>query len=513
MSAPHAPPAHAVPTLPASGPSRRSRGWGARDVVGLCLPRPLTVVVSLLTAVALSACATPAPPIQGPLPAPPASTPAMAKVASEVEVVGAKGTMGPQRREQAIRNAAAQGSPDLLKRHLAAMSAFGDVDLYANNDAKLLIDGPATFEAMFAAIQQAKTQILLESYIIEDAEVSRKLADLLIKRRQEGLQVAIIYDAIGSLSTQEAYFDGMRKAGIAVCAFNPVNPLKSRRYSDITERDHRKILVVDNAVGFTGGINISAVYSSGSGSFGGSKSRSKPADDAKAAKERGWRDTMIQVRGPAVQALHGMILQTWQHQACNGALQAVPAPTAAPGQQLMRIVPSTPQDKENRIYTLLLGSIRAAQKSVYLTMAYFAPGEDMVEALSGAARRGVDVQLILPSQSDFSPVMHAGRSHYERLLKAGVKIHELKDAVLHAKTAVVDGVVSTVGSSNMDWRSFVHNNEVNAVVLGEDFGTAMTRMFEKDRDASRNIDLAAWEHRPLLQRSKEYFYSLLEHWW
>lgn len=507
-----------VPCLPAASdvPTASQRGSRWSGWPGFAVGRSAAVLVSLLTAVALSACATPAPPVQGPLPPPPASTPAMAKVASAVEVVGAQGTLGPQRREQVIRNAAAQGSADLLKRQLAAMASFGDVDLYANNDTRLLIDGPATFEAMFAAISQAKKQILLESYIIEDAAVAQRLADLLVQRQQQGVQVAVIYDAIGSLSTQDAYFDRMRQSGVAVCAFNPVNPLKSRRYQDITKRDHRKILVVDNAVGFTGGINISAVYSSGSGSFGGSKGRQKPSkdgqDDSK-AKDRGWRDTMIQVRGPAVQALHGLVLQTWQHQACGDALQPLPPPEGVAGQQLMRIIPSTPQDKENRIYTLLLGSIRAAQKSVYLTMAYFAPGQDMVDALSDAAQRGVDVQLILPSQSDFSPVMHAGRSHYERLLKAGVKIHELKDAVLHAKTAVIDGVVSTVGSSNMDWRSFVHNNEVNAVVLGEDFGTAMTRMFEKDRDASHHIDLTAWQHRPVLQRGKEYFYSLLEHWW
>ncbi|SEL06724.1 cardiolipin synthase [Roseateles sp. YR242] len=462
----------------------------------------------------MAACGTPAPPIQGRLPDPPKAAPPVAKVASEVDVVGAKGPLGQQRREQVIQSAAAQGRPELLKRQLAAMSAFGDVDLYASNDVKLLIDGPATFDAMFSAIRKARQQILLESYIIEDADVARQLADLLVQRREQGVQVAVIYDAVGSLSTQEAYFDRMRQAGIGICAFNPVNPLKSRRYHDITERDHRKILVVDNEVGFTGGINISAVYSSGSGSFGGGKgSRAKPADEAKSAKERGWRDTMIQVRGPAVQALHGMVRETWQHQACEGQLAPVAAPTAASGQQLMRIVPSTPQDKENRIYTLLLGSIRAAQHSVYLTMAYFAPGKDMVDALSEAAERGVDVQLILPSQSDFSPVMYAGRSHYDRLLRAGVKIHELQDAVLHAKTAVIDGVVSTVGSSNMDWRSFVHNNEVNAVVLGEDFGSAMTRMFEKDRDASRSIDLATWKHRPLMQRGKEFFSSLFEHWW
>ncbi|UXH76261.1 phospholipase D-like domain-containing protein [Roseateles amylovorans] len=472
--------------------------------------------LSLLTfglSACMMACGTPKPPINGPIPEPPARAPSVAKVATQVDVNDARGPMGQQRREQAIQSAANQGRADLLKRQLAAMSAFGDVDLYAGNDTRLLIDGPATFAAMFSAIERAKRQIVLESYIIEDADVAKQLSDLLIARRGQGIQIAVMYDAVGSLSTQEAYFERMRQNGISVCAFNPVNPLKGTRYSKITHRDHRKILVVDNEVGFTGGINISAVYSSGSGSFGSKGSRRKITDKDGDGKESGWRDTMIQVRGPAVQALHGLVREVWQQQRCEGAVDEIPAATTAPGQQLMRIVPSTPEDKENRIYTLLLGSIRAAQRSAYLTMAYFAPGKDMVDALCEAAERGVDVQLILPSQSDFSPVMHAGRAHYERLLQSGVHIHELQDAVLHAKTAVIDGVVSTIGSSNMDWRSFVYNNEVNAVVLGEDFGGAMTRMFEQDRAASRTIDLDTWRHRPWLQRSKEFFSGLFEHWW
>ncbi|TXD67007.1 cardiolipin synthase B, partial [Mitsuaria sp. TWR114] len=217
---------------------------------------------------------------------------------------------------------------------------------------------------------------------------------------------------------------------------------------------------------------------------------------------------------PATRALHTMFREVWAQQQCQGTVTAIEPPAGPPpGRQLMRVIPSTPQDTENRIYTLLLGSIRAAQRSVYLTMAYFAPGQDMVDALCQAADRGVDVQLILPSRSDFSPVMHAGRSHYERLLKSGVRIHELQEAVLHAKTAVIDGVVSTVGSSNMDWRSFVYNNEVNAVVLGEDFGDAMTRMFERDRAASQAIDLRRWQDRGVWQRGKEFFSRMFEQWW
>jgi cardiolipin synthase len=176
-------------------------------------------------------------------------------------------------------------------------------------------------------------------------------------------------------------------------------------------------------------------------------------------------------------------------------------------------MPSSPTDAFNKIYALLLTAIDASQKSVYLTMAYFAPGRDMIDALCEAAERGVDVQLVLPSVSDFTPVLHAGRSYYERLLRSGVKLYELQDAVLHAKTAVIDGVVSTVGSSNMDWRSFVGNNEVNAVIIGEDFGDSMTRMFRRDLEASEKITLEQWARRSPLQRAKETLARLFENWW
>jgi cardiolipin synthase len=180
---------------------------------------------------------------------------------------------------------------------------------------------------------------------------------------------------------------------------------------------------------------------------------------------------------------------------------------------MVRIVASSPDDDASRIYAMLLTAIDASQRSVYMTMAYFAPGEEMIDALCDAAGRGVDVQLVLPSKSDFSPVLHAGRSYYQRLLEAGVKIYELQDAVLHAKTAVIDGVVSTVGSSNLDWRSFTSNDEVNAVVFGEDFGDAMTRMFRQDQANSRRVTPEAWAERPLLQRTKETFARLLERLW
>lgn len=434
------------------------------------------------------------------------SRPSSQAVAAQVQSTGPRGRLSAAQREQLLVRLGQQGSANRLNRHLAAMAQLDDVDLHAQNQARLLVDGPATFQAMFEAIEAARHTVLLQSYIIDDSEVAQRLGALLARKRAQGVQVLMLYDSVGSIGTSEAYFEGLRAAGIVTCAFNPLNPLARMGYWDISHRDHRKILTVDRQVGFVGGINISAVYAAGS------FSRGRAADP----RDAGWRDTQVRLRGSAASALDGLVRQTWTRQGCQGALPPTPKPASAQmaaGPHVVRIVPSSPQDPGSRIYTLLLSAIDTAQHSIYLTMAYFAPGQDMIDALSDAARRGVDVQLVLPSVSDFAPVLHAGRRNYQGLLEAGVKLHELQAAVLHAKTAVIDGVVSTVGSSNMDWRSFVSNDEVNAVIFGEDFGDTMTAMFKRDVAASQHITLQSWAERPLLQRTKEALAGLFERVW
>ncbi|MBZ8140923.1 cardiolipin synthase B [Rubrivivax gelatinosus] len=433
------------------------------------------------------------------------AAPSPGALARELDLVNHRGRLTRAERERLLARVAAQGDGELVRRHLAVMSSFGDADLYPGNRARLLVDGPATFAAMFAAIEQARHSVLLESYIVEEAEVAERLAALLARKRAEGVAVALLYDAVGSIGTSGAFFDRLRADGIAVCEFNPLAPTATRGgYWNISHRDHRKILVVDRETGFTGGINISAAYSSGS--FG---RRGKPRDP-----DAGWRDTQIELRGPAAAALEDLVRQTWLRQRCPGELAPALKPAAAPaGQQLVRIVPSGPAEPYSRLYTLLLGAIDAAQRSVHLTMAYFAPTPEMIAALVEAAQRGVDVQLVLPSRSDFRPVLHAGRSHYERLLAAGVQIHELQDAVLHAKTAVIDGVVSSVGSSNLDWRSLVLNDEVDAFVVGADFGETMEALFRRDVAASEPVTLQAWRQRPWWQRAGEGLARLFERWW
>ncbi|MFO1336886.1 MAG: phospholipase D-like domain-containing protein [Burkholderiaceae bacterium] len=430
-------------------------------------------------------------------------------VARELSVTGPHGRMSQPEREALLRRLSEQGSATLLQRQLAAMSVFGDVDLVAGNRSELLVDGPATFEAMFKVIDKARDRILVESYIVEDAAIAGRLADALMRKRAEGVKVALLYDAVGSIGTDEAFFDKLRGAGVAVCAYNPFGASRQRRTQPLTQRDHRKILVVDGGVGFVGGINLSSVYSSGSFSAHRREARDAGADDV------GWRDTNVQLRGPVAARLDQLVRDSWHDQGCDGGLPAAAAPPEQPaaGSDVIRVVDTRPDDDYSRMYAQLMTAFDTAQRSIYLTMAYFAPGDDMVDALCDAARRGVDVQLVLPSRSDFMPVIHAGRARYAQLLDAGVKIHEFQTAILHAKTAVVDGVWSTVGSSNMDYRSFAANNEINVVVLGEDFGNGMQQLFRRDVAASRTITAQEWRERDLGQRVVQGLARLFERWW
>ena len=434
---------------------------------------------------------------------PPAAENNTAPLEQQIVVRDRNGALPPAQESTVLAAVKAEGQGDLAEHHLRVLAAAGTSDVYQGNTTRLLVDGPATFAAMKRAITRARSRVLLESYIVEDSAMADDLAVLLSSKAAHGVQVAFIYDGVGSLGTEAAYFDRLARAGVAVCKFNPVNPLERPGYWGINHRDHRKLLVVDQEVAFTGGINISRAYSSGS--FGRAHAR---GDDA---LKDGWRDTHIELRGPVVQAFAHSFAQIWSVQGCKVALVKPPAPAVpTPGTRVVKVLESDPTDKDNLIYASLLAAIAASQRSVWVSMAYFAPGEEMIAALVGAARRGVDVRLVLPGRSDFTLVLQAGRSYYDRLLAAGVRIHEMDDAVLHAKTAVIDGVVSTVGSSNMDWRSFVANNEINAIVLGRDFGQQLEALFKRDLTNSRPIEFEAWRQRDLADRFMEQVGKLAE---
>jgi cardiolipin synthase len=262
-----------------------------------------------------------------------------------------------------------------------------------------------------------------------------------------------------------------------VLEFNPVNPLHAREDWQLNHRDHRKLLVVDGRTAFVGGVNISSVYSSGS------ILRRPGRQPARSGAQ--WRDTHVQIDGPVVAEFQRLFLQAWERQRGPLLVVRTPFPALQPaGSEIVRAIGSSPEDPFSLIYVTLLAAIGNAQQQVWLTQAYFVPDPQLLAALKAAVRRGVDVRIILPSATDSALVFHAGRSYYTELLRAGVTILERRDTLLHAKTAVVDGVWSTVGSTNLDWRSFLHNDEVNAVILGRGFAAQMEAMFAADEAAS-----------------------------
>ena len=402
------------------------------------------------------------------------------------------------------------GDIDILDKQIALEQAIVGSPLSLGNKVALLQDGAATYPAMFAAIRKATDHINMESYIIDDDEVGRQFADLLIEKQNAGVQVNVIYDSIGGIGTPKAFFDRLTAAGIAVLEFNPVNPFAGKTPWLINNRDHRKLLIVDGQTAFIGGINISSVNSAGSARLSGSATRQSTPTHANATA---WRDTHAQIEGPVVGELQQLFMQTWAKQRGPQLVPRKYFPELKPqGNEIVRAIGSTPDDPYSLIYLTLISAIGNAERQVYLTNAYFVPDPQLRKALTDAAARGVDVRLLLPSHSDSGLVFHAGRGHYSSLLDGGVKIYERHGRLLHSKTAVIDGVWSTIGSSNLDWRSFMDNDEINAVIVGREFGQQMLSAFAADLKASEVIDPEVWKRRSLMLRAKEWAAWVWERW-
>jgi cardiolipin synthase len=344
----------------------------------------------------------------------------------------------------------------------------------------------------------------METYIFEDDEVGRKFAQELVAAAERGVTVNLVYDSVGTIKTPREFFTDMAAHGVHTLEFNPVNPLTAHGDWELNQRDHRKLTVIDGRVAFLGGINISSVYSGGSFS-----NASKNRPDQKVP----WRDTDLQIEGPVVADFQKLFIDTWGRQKGPPLAQADYFP-ALPrqGDVVVRAIGGTASEPYSQIYATFISAIRSAETSILLSNAYFDPDPQLLTALEEAARRGVDVQLLLPSVSDSWLVLAAGRRHYGDLLEAGVKIHERRGALLHAKTTVIDGVWSSVGSTNLDWRSFLHNDEINAVVLSAAFGEQMKAAFQKDVEESTPVTLESWGRRPLIDRVQEITAGMWEYW-
>ena len=407
-------------------------------------------------------------------------------------------------RNGATRDAHASGA-DSLQRQFALQQALSDSPLVTGNQVSLLRDGLQAHRAMFDAMHQARDHINLEYFIFEDVRVDDwTLSELLTGKIAAGVAVNIIYDAYGSRDTPATLFDDLHRAGARIVEFNPLNPLATLTGHSPNDRDHRKIIVVDGRVGFVGGVNLARVYEN-------PPSDGFPADGN--TEHAYWRDSAAELRGPVVAELQRLFFDTWTRQKGARVQSARYYPPLPPqGVQTVRIIGSVPNDKKPLYYLSLEAAIRASANRVWLSTGYLVPPHQEREDLGKAARRGVDVRVVVPSHTDVQDAVYAGRAAYGDLLESGARIYEVQNAVLHSKIATVDGVWTTIGSSNLDRRSVVFNNEVDAIVLGTETAAQIEAMLERDIAASRPITLEAWQRRSFNEHLREIGARLWQYW-
>lgn len=351
----------------------------------------------------------------------------------------------------------------------------------------LLRDGREAFPAMLAAIDSAKRQVLLEMYWFGSDRIGRRFAMALTAAVRRGVEVAVIYDALGSIEASSEMFERLRDGGVHVVEFNPVMPWrKAFRMERLSRRDHRKILVVDGRVGFTGGINIADHW--------------LPTEEG----GQGWRDDMVAVEGPAVAGLVQCFMVTWQAES-DVRLQVMPAmgPPMVGDEPKVRVLGEAGHKNRREIVRAYLYNIHWAKERVWIANSYFVPARVITRALIRAARRGVDVRILVPGQSDVRLVQIASRGSYDPLLSAGARIFEWHGNVLHSKTAVVDGRWSTIGTFNLDHLSLRNNLEVNVGVLDDAFGAVMEASFRRDLEAAVEVTPDQRRARPLVARTLE----------
>jgi cardiolipin synthase A/B len=373
----------------------------------------------------------------------------------------------------------------------------------SGNQLRVLQDGTETLPAVFHAIRTARRYVHLEYYVIEDVHLrDESLFELLIAKCKSGVQIAIIFDAVGSSNTQSDFFSGLQRHGVHLLPFNPVNPLQSRSKCSPNRRNHRKIFIADGQIAIVGGVNMSRVYE-----LAPVHPLAAESETSRAGQRR-WRDTDLQVEGPAVAHLQRLFLEHW---CSNGGTtledRGFFPPLAQQGQEKVAIIGSSPQGGgTSRFYNVLLAALRSAQHRAWITAGYFLPTADLMRELAQAASRQVDVKLLLPSHNDSVAALAVQRSAYAQLLDAGVEILERHSVILHSKSAVIDRSWSCVGSSNIDARSVRYNDEVDAIVVGTKTTEILAQLFLDDASKARPIEPAAWRSRPIVQKLREVFW-------
>lgn len=361
------------------------------------------------------------------------------------------------------------------------------VKLSDGSTVQMYKDGEA-LHAAFEAIKSAKRRICLEVYIFAGDDTGKAFADLLCQKAKEGVQVFVIYDSLGSISTGSALFKQMRRAGVRLQEFHPVFPWSCKYNWRPWNRNHRKLLLIDNDIAGLGGLNVGAEYA---GSWIGPRGSQK-CDF--------WRDNAIGITGPSVRPLQQSFANSWKYATHGGKLKRTQLEYNLDFQDGDLAVMASSPTRRSHVTPILGLLVDGAKHSVDLTMAYFAPPEEFIDGLCRAAKRGARVRLMLPGKCDVPLLLLAARSFYEKLLTAGVDIYERQGVVLHAKTMVIDREIVVIGSTNLDYRSIEYNLELSAMIRHKQFGVQGCDMFENDMRYAKQIKLTEWRRRPILDR-------------
>jgi len=366
--------------------------------------------------------------------------------------------------------------PPTANRVLAeqALSRAAGAPLLGGNRVDLLIDAQQHFDAWLAAIRAARHRVLLENYIVRDDEVGRAFRDALAERARSGVQVAVIVDWLGCLGqSRSAFWKPLREAGGEVRVFNPPQLGQALGWMS---RDHRKQLVVDGTLGFLSGVCVSAKWL-------GDAARKVPP----------WRDTGLALRGPAVLELEAAFADSWIAAGGSHPIYAPVPEHVEAGGVALRVIATQPATAGMYRLDQLIAAM--ARRTLWLTDAYFVGVAPYVQALSAAARDGVDVRLLVPGTSDLPLVAGMSRAGYRPLLKAGIRVFEWNGSMLHAKTAVADGQWARVGSSNLNLASWLNNREIDVAIEDAGLASQLARQYEKDLENATEIVLAPRRYR------------------
>lgn len=360
---------------------------------------------------------------------------------------------------------------------------------------RLLKDGGQAFPAMLEAIKHAQSTICLETYILEDDRIGNLFSDALIERARAGIEVNLLFDTWGS-SVSDGFVDRLRENGVRVVEFRPI--LQSlqdvKLVRQVSRRNHRKSLIIDSRIAFTGGVNISNDYA--------------PLEE----NGGGFRDTHLEFEGPAALELQYFFLRTWAKSGGPDITEKLYSHEGRRPDPFVHIITNDMHRGRATIRHAYRKAIRSAKKRIYITNAYFLPTLGILRGLCDAAQRGVDVRIMVAGTTDVTAVKMATRTMYGRLLAAGIRLYEWHGRVLHAKTAVIDSHWSTVGSSNLDQQSLRLNMEANAIVDDARFAAAVEAMFFEDLPHCEEITADSWHKRPVWERAASWAAYLFRDW-